>query len=197
MRPLVEDLFAPKDWSGLGLGQVLVQVKPNDTAAAIGTTLVKQGVVRTKRAFTNAAANNDKSRSIQPGYYRLRKHMSAKKALALLLDPASKVGADVTIPEGATEREVIATLAKALKVPVAKMQAAAARVGARPADGLQRGTAAPKSAEGFLFPATYRFDPGTTPADALQQMMSEFTSGDRDRASPPRPTSSASRRTRS
>jgi len=71
VRPLVEDNLSAKDWSGAGTGEVLVQVKPNDTSGAIGTTLVKDGVVRSKRAFTDAADNNKDSLSIQPGYYRL------------------------------------------------------------------------------------------------------------------------------
>ncbi len=181
-RPLIEDRFSPKDWSGAGVGQVLIQVKPNDSAGAIGTTLVKQGVVRTKRAFTNAASDNDNSRSIQPGYYRLHKHMAAKQALALLLDPAAKVESDVTIPEGATEQDVLVRVAKALNVPSSKVTAAATNV----ADlGLPEGYGAhagavPKSAEGFLFPDTYSLDPGTSPADALQEMTSEFTGVDRD-----------------
>jgi UPF0755 protein len=180
-RPLIADRFSPKDWAGPGTGQVLVQVKPNDTAGAIGATLLKQGVVRTKRAFTNAASHNANSRSIEPGYYRLRKHMQAKLALALLLDPASKVSSEVTIPEGATEKDVLATLAKGLRVPVGTMQAVAAKVsGLGLPEGYSAGSGSPKSAEGCLFPDTNGIDPGTTPLDALQQMTIEVTSVDRD-----------------
>jgi UPF0755 protein len=180
-RPLVEESLTPKDWTGAGVGQVLVEVKPNDTAGAIGSTLVKLGVVRTKRAFTNAASDNQNSRSIQPGFYRLRKHMAADQALALLLDPSAKVVSDVTIPEGSTEQNILARLAKALGVPPAKVAAAAANVGdlGLP-EGYASGGAAPRSAEGFLFPDTYSLDPGTSPTDALQEMTSEFTGVDRD-----------------
>jgi UPF0755 protein len=180
-RPLISDRFSPKDWAGPGTGQVLVQVKANDTAGAIGSTLVKQGVVRTKRAFTNAASKNDESRSIEPGYYRLHKHMQASLALAMLLDPSSKVSSEVTIPEGTTEKDVLVKLSKVLRVPVSAMQSAAAKVGdlGLP-EGYSAASGALKSAEGFFFPDTYGIDPGTTPADALQQMTSEFTSVDRD-----------------
>ena len=181
-RPLIEERLTPKDWSGSGVGQVLVQVKPNDSAGAIGTTLVKLGVVRTKRAFTNAASDNDASRGIQPGFYRLRKHMAAKQALALLIDPAAKVVSDVTIPEGMTEQDVLVRVAKALGVPASKVAAVAANISdlGLPEGYTSSNGRAPRSAEGFLFPDTYSLDPGTSPADALQEMTSEFTGVDRD-----------------
>jgi len=180
-RPVLERQLAAKDWSGPGTGQVLVEVNPNDTSADIAATLVDHGVVASKRAFTAAADANTDSRSIQPGFYRLRKHMAAKQALGLLLDPAARVSAQVTIPEGLVEQDILVRLAKVLNVPIAKMQAAAADVAdlGLP-EGYTVGSKLPKSAEGFLFPDTYSFDPGTTPADALAQLTSEFTGVDRD-----------------
>jgi UPF0755 protein len=181
VRPLVEDKLSAKDWSGSGSGSVLVQVKPNDTSSQIAATLVKNGVVASKRAFTDAADNDKDALSIQPGYYRLHKHMSASQALGLLLQPSARVSTDVTIPEGLTEQDVLGRLAKALNVPVAQMQKAAADIGnlGLP-EGYNTPSGPPKSGEGFLFPATYSLDPGTTPEDALQQLTSEFTGVDRD-----------------
>src|SRR5205814_967091 len=119
--------------------------------------------------------------SIQPGFYRLRKHMAAGQALALLLQPSARVSTSVTIPEGLIEQDILAKLAKTLKVSSATMQKAAADVSdlGLP-QGYTAGSTPPKSAEGFLFPDTYSFDPGTSPAEALQQMTSEFTGIDRD-----------------
>jgi peptidoglycan lytic transglycosylase G len=180
-RPVLERQLAAKDWSGSGTGQVLVEVNPNDTSADIAATLVDHGVVASKRAFTDAADANTDSRSIQPGFYRLRKHMAAKQALGLLLDPSARVSAQVTIPEGLVEQDILVRLAKVLNVPIAKMRAAAADVAdlGLP-EGYTVGSKLPTSAEGFLFPDTYSFDPGTTPADALAQLTSEFTGVDRD-----------------
>lgn len=181
VRPLVEDHLAVKDWSGSGTGNVLVQVNPNDTSSDIAATLVKSGVVASKRAFTDAADNNKAALSIQPGYYRVHKHMSAKQALALLLQPSARVSTGVTIPEGLMEQDILARLAKALHVPVSRMQQAAAKVDQLGLpEGYRAGSGPPKTAEGFLFPDTYNFDPGTTPDDALQQMTSQFTGVDRD-----------------
>jgi UPF0755 protein len=180
-RPAIERQLAAKDWSGPGTGQVLVEVNPSDTSADIAATLVDHGVVASKRAFTDAADADSNSRSIQPGFYRLRKHMAAKQALALLLEPSARVSTDVTIPEGLVEQDILVRLAKVLNVPVTKMQAAAANVaGLGLPEGYTVGSKPPKAAEGFLFPDTYSFDPGTTPADALQELTSEFTGVDRD-----------------
>lgn len=180
-RPLIERQLTAKDWTGSGTGQVLVEVKPNDTSSDIAATLVDKDVVASKRAFTDAADANSNSRSVQPGFYRMRKHMAAKQALALLLDPASRVSTNVTIPEGFVEQDILVRLAKVLNVPLGKMQAAAADVASLGLpEGYTAGSKLPPSAEGFLFPDTYSFDPGTTPADALQQLTSEFTGVDRD-----------------
>ena len=63
-----------------------------DTSRTIGTTLEKAGVVKTARAFGDAAADDPESVSIRPGAYALRAKMSAASALAMLLDPANPHG---------------------------------------------------------------------------------------------------------
>lgn len=181
VRPLVLNQVAAKDWSGPGTGDVMVKVNAGDGAGAIGETLFQAGVVRTSAAFRGAASADSESRSIQPGVYRLRKQMAAAQALTLLLDPSARVAIKVSVPEGSTEQEITATLAKALGAPAAQVQQAANDVPnlGLPAGYLQ-GAKPPSSAEGFFYPDTYSFDPGTTPTDALQQMIAEFTSKDRE-----------------
>ncbi len=181
VRPIVDSQLAAKDYTGVGTGEVRVTVKQGDDASAIAATLKQAGVVRTESAFTAAARANPDSVDIQPGVYRLRQHMSAAQALALLLDPSSRMVLKVSIPEGTTEKVVVGKLAQALGVPVASVANAANNVAALglPDGYAQPSGAPPASAEGFLFPDTYNFDPGTNPSDALQQMISEFASKDR------------------
>jgi UPF0755 protein len=108
--------------------------------------------------------------------------MSAADALSLMLDPASRTVLTVSLPEGTTERDAVAKVARALGVPTAKVQAAAADVPnlGLPTEYALSGGAAIRSAEGFLFPATYTLDPGSSPADVLQLMVAAFTRADRD-----------------
>jgi UPF0755 protein len=180
--------LSPSDYSGNGSGNVLVAVHADDDASQIATTLQGRGVVASVRAFTNAASSNSKSQNIQPGSYRLHRHMSANSALNLLLDPSSRVNADILVNEGAT----ILDVEKRLTVPAcsdstgassscgpgltrAQVQRAFTRVRSLglPTDYLVNGQA-PKSVEGFLFPATYYFADKTTASDALTQMISKF-----------------------
>jgi UPF0755 protein len=167
-KSMLGDKFSTPDYQGEGTGTVQVQVKSGDTSKDIAATLAKLGVVKSERAFTKAAEADSTASSIQPGYYRLRKGMSASSALALLLDPSSRLNTKVTIPEGKTSKEVYAILASKTKIPAAQFVAAArnpAALGARP--GVT-------NVEGMLFPATYDFDPGTSAADMLKQMVSTF-----------------------
>jgi UPF0755 protein len=100
----------------------------------------------------------------------------------MLLDPANKIVNKVSVPEGTIEKDVITKLATGLKLPVSEVQAAAGDVAnlGLPDGYFKPGTQdPPTSAEGFLYPDTYNFDPGTTAVVALQQMASEFTTEDR------------------
>ena len=176
--------FSPKpvaDWTGAGTGSTIDPREPRrrrerDRQPRWSTDKVVASVT----AFTRAAAKNSKSADIAPGAYQLRLHMSGTAALNLLLDPAAHLVVKVTVPEGTIEKDIIAKLASALKVPVATVTAAAADI---PNLGIPDGYAPASgpltSAEGFLYPDTYSLDPSTKPADALQQMTSEFTTEDR------------------
>lgn len=182
VKPFVTSRLAPDDWSGSGTGMVQVEVRSGEGSAQIGVTLAKAGVVRSETAFIHAAKENADSALIQPGIYTLRSHMSAAGALTLMLDPASRRVLSVSLPEGTTERDTVAKLAGILGVPKAEVQAAAddiANLGLPAAYSLPGGGPI-TSAEGFLFPATYNFDPGSSPADALQVMIAAFTRADRD-----------------
>jgi len=179
----------PSDYSGTGSGSVIVEVQQNDTADDIGNTLHDAGVVASVKAFTDAAKDDSRSQSIQPGTYRLREHMSAKSALALLLNPSSRLHNDVAVTEGATTLDVLQRLtAKPCAQNAPKgticgpgmdptaVKAAMNDVKALglPTDYLANGTT-PTSVEGFLYPATYYFAENTDPTDALTQMITEFT----------------------
>lgn len=175
-----QDRYHPKDYAGQGTGTVLVTVHTGDGAGDIAKTLADKGVVRTTRAFTKAAAGNSDAANISPGTYRLHTHMSARSALAMLLDRNSRVSSNVVVFEGATVLDVAGPLAKALGIDVAKATAAIDDVAALGLpSGYTRGTATPTSVEGFLYPATYSFDPGTSPSDALQDMIAKFIEEDR------------------
>jgi len=159
------------DYSGQGSGSVTVQVFEGAVATQIGKTLATQGVVKSAAAFQDAAQSDSRSRSIQPGYYRLRHEMKAAAALSLLLDPSSRVESTFTIAEGADLRTALPVIAKATRIPLAKLQEAAKR----PQDlGLPAYATAPNSPEGFIFPATYSARPDATATDVLKIMVAKY-----------------------
>jgi len=173
-----QDHYHPGDYSGTGTGSVVVTVHPGDGASAIGDTLVNQGVVASTRAFTNAAKRVSAFSDLSAGAYRLHKHMSAAAAVALLLDTASRLSRDVVVFPGATVLDVLAPLAKALNISAAALRSAMNDVAEL---GLPTGYSSTPltSVEGFLYPATYTFDPGTAPVDALNDILARYIQQDR------------------
>ncbi len=87
------------DYSGGGKRDIVIQIQAGDSTTMVGETLHDKGVIRTVRAFVNAAHGNSAINSIQPGYYRMRTEIPAANAVARLADPNSRVGR-LVIPEG-------------------------------------------------------------------------------------------------
>ena len=158
------------DYSGPGSGSVTIQVHAGDSLVAIGTTLYRSGVVASVRAFTDAAEANAKSSTIGPGFYSLHKHMQASLAVSLLLDPSSLEQARITIPEGQRMRDIFARIVKDTDITMTALRKAAQNPAALGVPSWGRG----HSLEGFLFPATYDFAPGTSAKQALSAMVKRF-----------------------
>jgi UPF0755 protein len=175
----IQGLFTVADYDGTGTAeQVQIEVKAGDTITDIANTLTTAGVVKSAKAFVDAAAAETRSENIQPGFYTVRKQMSGESALAMLLDLKNKNTKGVTIPEGLTAIQTYKKLSAATGIPVANFQAAAKDPGALgvPSWWFERkdGKKATKSVEGFLFPDTYEFDPKPTADKILRTMVNRF-----------------------
>lgn len=171
-RDLFSGLGEVPDYSGSGTGSVAVRVAQGDTISDIAITLEEAGVVKSARAFTEAANANEQSKSIQPGLYSLRKEMQASIALETMLDPASIQTFKVTLPEGLTVAQIVSRLAESTGAPAEELEAALAD---RANLGLPAWTPADvPNLEGFLHPGTYDFDPETTPLQMIQALVTRF-----------------------
>src|SRR6476620_4377504 len=106
LKPFVAQLTASNDYTGAGTGKVNVTIPEGASGRAIGRALESAGVVKTSKAFIEAAQQNPKSGSSQPGEYTLRKKMSAANAVTLRLDPKSRSADRGTIREGLRASEV-------------------------------------------------------------------------------------------
>ncbi len=165
LRPLVDGFGAPSDYAGPGTGSVEVVINPGDTGRAIGQSLEEAGVVLTAGAFVDAARVEPRSGSLQPGTYELKREMAAAEALALLLDPASKISVTVQVREGLWVPEIYSAISQETGFSVEQLEEAAKD----PAVSLP--PEAGGDPQGYYFPATYSFDPDVTPVQVLASMV--------------------------
>jgi UPF0755 protein len=107
-------------------------------------------------------------RGIRPGTYLIRPDASWASVLGALRSGRG-VMVTVTIPEGFTLRQVEGVLASRLGVPVDSVRAAV-----RDTALLRRLDIPTKDLEGYLFPDTYFYSPGTTARTAVQAMVRRF-----------------------
>jgi UPF0755 protein len=159
-----------EDFPGPGSGEVQVTVAAGDTGGAIGQTLEEAGVVATAAAFTEAYAANPAATGIQPGTYTVLLEMKASDAVNALLDQANRVSSRVTIPEGYTAAQIYQRLYEITTIPVEDLQAAAADTA-----GIGLPAVANGNVEGWLFPATYEIEPGSSATSVLAQMVARTT----------------------
>jgi UPF0755 protein len=158
-----------QDFEGDGSGSVTVVVEPGDTLTAIGTTLAGAGVVATSDAFVTAAAAEPRSGSIAPGSYSMREGMSGEAAVALMLDPASRVVKKVAVPEGWRFERTVSAAAEGTGLSEEALRESLSRAGALGLPAYAEG-----NPEGFLFPATYEFQPDVTPDEVVEAMLGRF-----------------------
>jgi uncharacterized YceG family protein len=165
----IESHYNPPNYSGDGTGQVIFQVKPGDNADTIGPRLVSAGIVASSRAFVLAAESSTNTSVLEPGFYRMHKHMSAAAAWSLLLDRNAQVQASVTIPEGWRISQIVAELSKKSGIPASDFKAALKNPAA-----LHLPSYARSNPEGYLFPDTYELQPDSSATAVLQQMVTAY-----------------------
>jgi UPF0755 protein len=157
------------NYTGSGSGSVLIQVKSGQFAEELAPELVKAGVIKSARPFISAAEASGKTNDLEPGYFRLHKQMNAALAWALLINPSSRVQTKVTVPDGLRVSKILPILAKDTGIPLAQFTSALADPSA-----LGLPSWAHNNAEGFLWPATYNFQPGVTALQVLRTMVAQF-----------------------
>ncbi|GGL13501.1 endolytic transglycosylase MltG [Mangrovihabitans endophyticus] len=174
----VRDFFTAADYDGQGSGTVRVKIADGSTITDMGNALVDKDVVKSTKAFVNAAEANPKGENIQGGTYDLRKQMSGEAAVTLLLDPKARIVNGLTITEGQTANQAFAAISKKTGIPVEDFEKAAedpVKLGV-PDWWFNRkdGQKVDKSIEGFLFPDTYEFPPDATASSILETMVQHF-----------------------
>ena len=174
----VAGFFVAADYEGAGSAPVEVTIPKSASLTEIGNRLVEVDVVKSTKAFTQAAEAEPRSKNIQSGTYVLRRQMSAKSVVIQLLDPNTRLSRGVTIPEGKTAKQTYDLLAKGTGIPAKDFEEAAKDPVALgvPDWWFNRNDQKPvaRTAEGFLFPDTYEFDPKADATAILKTMINRF-----------------------
>jgi len=156
----------PIDYVGDGNGtEVDVTITAGQIGSDVATTLHEAGVTMTFEAFYQLLLGMDEQPNFIPGTYVLEEEMSAQAALDALLDDSNRKVNSVAIREGLTLATYVDLLTAGTGIPAEDFAAAIADYTAYglPEDAV--------SLEGYLFPATYQFDPGVTATDIIQRLV--------------------------
>ena len=154
--------FQVEDYTGEGGPPVLITFEPGDTGADVATKLVEADVIKSFEAIYRDMINADPT--IYPGVYEYPTQIPAAKALQILLSNTNKVVVQTTIPEGFRVSQIIPRLVEDLGLDIDQLLAAIDAASVRLPDE------AP-SIEGFLFPATYTFNPGVSAETVVNTML--------------------------
>jgi UPF0755 protein len=170
---LINATFQP--FHGGGTGSVRVKVPEGADAGAIGDLLAAEGAVASGTFFELNATLTGRRGGLRPGDYTLREDMSYGDAIdALTKGPKVRVvpTVNVTVPEGPSIRETAPIVDKGPLKGSYQKAASEARVVRRVRRlGAPRGT---RTAEGFLFPATYTLVDGSPARDLVSKQLAAF-----------------------
>lgn len=146
---------------------VVVTIKSGQSVAQISRQLVEKGLIADATIFRLLARVKGEGRNIQAGVYRFQGAKSPLDILQTLV--AGKVElVQCTFPEGMTAAEIVAVCARAGLGDKERFQKLLEDESFR--QGLNvHGS----SLEGYLFPETYRFAPGSSERTILQVMVDQ------------------------
>jgi UPF0755 protein len=160
---------------GDGTGSVRVTIPSGADAGQIGDILAAKGVVDSGTFFVVNATVTGRRGGLRPGKYTLRQGMTNGAVIdALTKGPKVKVvpTTNITIPEGPSIRE------EAPKIDKASFTGSYAKVAnSRQTLRAVRKLGAPKgtrTAEGFMFPATYTLVEGAPVKNLVAKQLSAF-----------------------
>jgi uncharacterized YceG family protein len=162
---------------GDGEGNVNVTIPERSDAGQIGDILAKAGVIDSATFFELSATIDGTRGSLRPGDYELQKGMSNDAVIAELTKvpetatPTPTVS--LTLVEGPSRRENAPVVDKSDKVSGEYARASGSKgTLERIRDlGAPRGT---RTAEGFLFPATYELPEGSSAGDLVKAQLDAF-----------------------
>ncbi|MGW6061351.1 endolytic transglycosylase MltG [Streptomyces sp. NPDC055189] len=163
------------DYAGEGTGIATVDIPKGAGGYVIGQKLKEAGVVKSVDAFVSAQAQNSKGDTIQDGVYVLKKEMSAKSAVELMLSPKSRN--NLIIPEGRRNAWVYSQIDTRLELDKGTTEKVAKKewktLGLPAWANTNKDIKDPL--EGFLYPSSYAVAKGQKPEAVLKKMVAHAT----------------------
>jgi len=162
---------------GEGSGSVQVVIPAGADSGQIADMLASKGVIDSATFFQAKATLGGERGNLRPGRYTLKKDMGNGAVIAALTAPPKAATpvptVNLTLLEGPSRRENAPVVDKSKKVKGSYAKASASnRVLKRIHRlGAPKGT---RTAEGFLFPATYTLPVGSSAADLVDEQLDAF-----------------------
>lgn len=160
LPPIFEDMRAPADYEGVGVDPIEISIPDGANGTDVADILFENDVIASQEAMVDILLK-DPSITFHAGTYQLRTQMSAQSAIDALTAPGAAVLWNITIPEGWVITQVFSHLSETTGIPLEEFESAAETVGS---DLLPSWA---DTLEGWMFPATYDFDPSTTTAESI------------------------------
>lgn len=156
--------FERRDYRGEGKETVNFTIEEGDTVEQVGINLANEDIVAHAGKFIETFNEEHQGEFIQPGDYEMRKQMSSKAAVAVLMNEGDPTHY-AAIPETSRKDDTFATLAKSTGISVEDFEKAAE-------DPTKFGVPDKfPTIEGYLHPGEYRFKMDASADEILQEMV--------------------------
>ena len=151
--------------------EVVVMIPKGSTLSSITDTLAQHDLIRSSLTFKLAAKLLGASSKIQAGSYRIQHGLNNTEIISRLTGTAYAILFEITFPEGSHIRRIASIAKEKLRIDSAQFVALAHDTAFLYSLGIPRDA---KTAEGYLFPETYRFYVSVTAKDLFKKMVAEW-----------------------
>jgi len=157
------DRFTVEDYPGPGGDPVEIVIPEGATGEDVARLLVEADVVESFDAVYQPML--DLNPDIFPGTFSFPSQIPGLRAVEIIIEGDNRVYDQLRLREGLTVAQTLEEIESQLGISVSDMQAELADLEAL---GIQNEA---NNAEGYLFPATYQLDPGTTAEELVQIIL--------------------------
>ncbi len=154
--------FVIEDYNQEAGPETTITIVEGDDGAAVAKKMVEADIVKSFDAVYREMLNADFT--IYPGTYAFPTKLSGAQALRILIEGKNRVVNQVTIPEGMRIQQIVPLVSEALGIDEAEL------FGALDSQMSRIDDRAP-TLEGYLFPATYTFDPNVDAKTVISTMV--------------------------